>query len=173
MIDLLQNSIKQQYYLPRNGKDWELADSVKLRAPNHHSFGFSLDNQENPPLAFFSASPPTHIAKMCDAIIALLDKGILYFFIIEQKTSHEEDYRKQLANGKFFCEWLVSLYCHHGYCDPASVQYIGMLVWQPRPSPSKDGTRRRKPEPINFPLFGNQCFEERNNQMIKLARYTA
>lgn len=176
MIDMLRKSIKQQYYLPQSGRDWELTDklanTVKLRVPNRHSFGFSLDNQKNPPLAFFSANPPAHIAKMCDAIVALLCKGVLYFFIIEQKTGHKEDYQKQLANGKFFCQWLVSLYCHHGYCDADSVQYIGMLVWQPRQSPRKGGTAHQKPVSIRNPLF-HKCFEEPNIQLIRLAHYTA
>lgn len=171
MIDLLQKSIKQQYYLLRNGRDWVLADGVNLRAPNRYSLGFSLDNSKNPPLAFFSENPPADIAKMCDAIIVLPHKSILYFFIIEQKTSNKGDYRKQLANGKFFCQWLVSLYCHHGYCDAASVQYIGMLIWQPRQSPSKgEMTHRRKPAPRKtalFPLF----FDEPAAKLMMLVDY--
>ena len=170
MIDALRKSIKQQYHLPRNGKDWELDADVKLRAPNRHSLGFSLDNHEHPPLAFFSGNPPADIAKMCDAIVVLPHKDILYFFIIEQKTGNKGDYRKQLANGKFFCEWLVSLYCYYGYCDAASVRYIGMLVWKPRDIPRKGETAHRKPEPIEFPLF-DWCFEERNNDLIMLANY--
>lgn len=170
MIDTLQQSIDERYYLPRKGNDWELADRVRLRDTSRQSLGFSLDNQKNPPLAFFSARPPSHIAKMCDAIVALLHDGTLYFFIIEQKTSHKSDYIQQLANGKFFCQWLVTLYSHYNYWNASSVKYIGMLIWKPRQSPRKGRTTHRKPEPANSTLF-DRYYRVDNNPLVMLDTY--
>ena len=107
-LEKLQKAIDDKYRLTRDGRDWELADGVKLRVPNRHSLGFSLDNRKTPPFAFFSGNPPAHVAKMCDAIVVLPYQGSLYFFVVEQKTGNKDDYARQLANGKFFCEWLVA-----------------------------------------------------------------
>ena len=126
--------------------------------------------QKSSPLAFFSASPPPYIAKMCDAIVALLHDDMLYFFIIEQKTSHKGDYIEQLANGKFFCQWLVDLYSHYDYCNADSVRYIGMLIWKPRPTPSKEGTEHGKPAQIDSPLF-DLYYEVANNPLVMLDTY--
>lgn len=169
-LETLQKAIDEKYRLTRDGRDWKLADGVKLRVPNRHSLGFSLDNRKNPPFAFFSGNPPTHVAKMCDAIVILPYQVNLYFFVVEQKTGNKDDYARQLANGKFFCEWLVALWCHHGYCDAASVRYVGMLVWQPRQSPRKGRTAHRKPKPGKSPLF-DLYFEEPNNPLIMLTSY--
>lgn len=170
MLENLQKAIDSQYHLPRDSNDWVLADGVKLRVPNRHSLGFSLDNQKKPPLAFFSQSPPAHVAKMCDAIVALPHKGSLYFFVVEQKTGNKDDHARQLANGKLFCEWLVALWRHHGYCDAASVHYIGLLVWQPRQSPTKGETVHQKPKPRKLRPF-DLYFEEANNPLVRLASY--
>lgn len=170
MFETLQKAINPKYHLAREGRYWMLADGVKLRAPDRHSLGFSLDNQKNPPLAFFSGSPPAHVAKMCDAIIVLPYRGSLYFFVVEQKTGNKDDYTRQLANGKFFCEWLVSLWCHHGYCDAESVQYVGLLIWQPRQSPRKGKTAHQKPKSRKSSLF-DRYFHESNNPLIMLTSY--
>lgn len=170
MIDTLQKSIHERYYLPRHGRDWRLANGVRLQDTSRQSLGFSLDNQESPPLAFFSASPPARIAKMCDAIVVLLHKDTLYFFIIEQKTGNKGDYIEQLANGKFFCQWLVALYNHYDYCDAGSVQYIGMLIWKPGPFPGKEVMGHRKPEVANSPLF-DRYHEVVNNPLVMLDTY--
>ena len=157
-IDTLTRTIREEYHLDRERRDWILPDKIqnqeiKVRAPNRNSFGFSLDNRQSPPLAFLGNNPPEHIAKMCDAIIVHLTSNNLYFFIIEQKTSSKEDYNKQLANGKFFCEWLVKLFQHHGYWSAEKVEYIGLLVWKPRPSPRKQRTSHQSLQPENHPLF--------------------
>lgn len=173
MTDFLEKTIAPRYRLERDGRDWILPDkAVRLRAPHRSSFGFSLDNQENPPLAFFSSNPPEHVAKMCDAIVALQDKNILYFFIVEQKTMNSGDYIKQLTNGKAFCEWLVSLYKYHGYLNVQRVEFIGLLVWEPRQMPSKGGTSHQQTyKPRNrspFPRF----FNLRNQDLILLQSLT-
>ena len=113
MIDIIEKTIALKYRLLRENRDWLLDNGVKLRAPNRHSFAFSLDNQDEPPFVFFNASPPEHIAKMCDAIVAMNFKNELYLFVIEQKTQYPKDYKKQLTNGWHFCNWLFSLYKEH------------------------------------------------------------
>ena len=167
MIRNLSHTIAPVYHLDRNGRDWHLANGVSLRAPDRHSFGFSLDNQDIPPLAFFSRNPPLHINKMCDAIIALWNGGKLYFVVVEQKTANKNDYDKQLANGKLFCEWLVALFVHHGYCHSQSVEYVGLLVWEPRPSPRREATAHQPVVPSMHPLF-QRHFEARNQTSIPL-----
>ena len=153
MISILTDSIDSCYHLRRESRDWLLVDNVKIRAKDRHSFGFSLDNSPNRPLAFFSRNPTEHVAKMCDAIIAQMDDDILYLFVIEQKTGNRDDANKQLANGKFFCQWLISLYDYYGYWDARKVEYIGLLVWQPRRSENKGSTSHRAMQPQTHPLF--------------------
>ncbi len=148
MINTIKNTINSAYHLNRNGRGWLLDNDVTLCAPHRHCFGFSLDNHKKPPppppppLAFFNAAPPEDIAKMCDAIVAIWHKQTLYLLIIEQKTAHKGYYRKQLANGKLFCDWLIALYKEHGHWSGKPV-FIGMLIWQPRNSPRKGATSHR------------------------------
>ena len=169
MTDLIAETIDRRYRLPRKGRSWLLDKEVELRAPHQRSFGFSLDNQRNPPLAFFSGNPPEHIAKMCDAIVAVLDKDVLYFFIVEQKTMNSEEYIKQLTNGRLFCEWLLSLYRYHGYLSDQSVQFIGLLVWEPRKSPGKGTTSHRPYKPEKRQHF-HRFFDLRNEPLIPLQK---
>lgn len=110
MIDIIEKTIAPKYRLSRKNRDWLLNNRVKLRAPNRHSFAFSLDNQSEIPFAFFNDSPPEHIAKMCDAIVAMNFKNELYLFIIEQKTKRSKQYEKQLANGRPALLQLVILF---------------------------------------------------------------
>ena len=105
---------------------------------------------------------------MCDAILALDDKEVLYLFIIEQKTADAGEYDQQLANGRLFCEWLISLYRQHGYCrQQQRFEFIGLLVWEPRPTPRKGGTAHQPYESARRPLFA-RFFNLRNESLIHL-----
>ncbi len=147
LVDLVQRTINSKYTLEREDKSWFLNEAkehggeIAIRAANRYSFAFSLDhpNQDNQPLAFFSAQPPGGIAKMCDAIMVCHHKQQCYLFLIERKTAHRDDYRKQLHNGKFFCDWLLRLYEEHGHVCQSPV-FIGLLIWFPRRSPPRQGT---------------------------------
>lgn len=153
MIDIIEKTMALKYRLPRENRDWLLDNGVKLRAPNRHSFAFSLDNQDEPPFVFFNASPPERIAKMCDAIVAMNFKNELCLFVIEQKTQHPDDYKKQLANGRHFCNWLFSLYKEHEYYSRDPV-YIGLLISEPRRTPPRETTtHRNKNQPERDDLF--------------------
>ena len=166
MVEIIKKTIRGDYKLKRRGRGWLLDNDVKLHASDRHSFGFSLDNAENPPLAFFSIRPPKHIAKMCDAIIALLYDNKLYLFIVEQKTKNSGQYRRQLANGKLFCDWLFSLYKQHGCCNDEPV-YVGLFIWEPRRTPAKQGTFHPPVKSKKHELFA--CFfEEKNKRDIYL-----
>ena len=168
LTDRLKETIAPRYHLPRENRDWLLDKGIRLRTPHRNAIGFSLDNAEEPPLAFFSGSPPPDLAKMCDAILALDDKEVLYLFIVEQKTADAGDYAKQLANGRLFCEWLISLYRQHGYCSRQQrIEFIGLLVWEPRPTPRKGGTAHQPYESARSPLFA-RFFNLRNESLIHL-----
>ena len=168
VIDTLKNVIDSQYYLPREQRDWCLANNVRIRAPNRNTIAFSLDNEKNPPFAFMSTSPPEHIAKMCDAMIAIIHKKQAYLFVIEQKTSDKGDYKRQIANGKLFFDWLISLCCYHGYIPNESIKYIALLVWEPRPTPPRGMTTHRQPKQApSHPLF-HRVVAERNNPLVQL-----
>ncbi len=172
-IKTLQETIHTDYHLQREEEIWKLKDPpcVCLRAPDSNSIGFSLDDEDKRPLAFFSGNPPSDLSKMCDAIIAMAYENKLYLFIIEQKTRCKSGYTKQLTNGKYFCDWLMSLYKEYGYLSTDPI-YIGMLVWQPRESSPRKGTTTH-PDPDwlhrtrNFNVF-NHCFEVRNKSEIPL-----
>ena len=153
LINTISNTIRGRYRLQYGRESWPLADGVRIYASEENTFGFSLDNPQNHPFAFLSNTPPEHIAKMCDAIIVQLNDDTLYFFVIEQKTGYEGDYEKQLANGKFFCEWLVSLLTYHEYLSDIRVEYIGLLVWKPRQSSTREGTLRESIRVEYHPLF--------------------
>lgn len=167
MISIIEKTIDPKYRLPRKNRDWLLNNGVKLRAPSRHSFAFSLDNQSEPSFAFFNDSPPKNIAKMCDAIVAMNFKNELCLFIIEQKTQHPGEYRKQLSNGKHFCNWLFSLYEEHKYYSRDPV-YIGLLISEPRPTPPRETTtHQNKNQPERDDLF--HLFKLPNTRDISLA----
>ncbi len=172
MIEEIKNTIREKYHLKRDHRNWKLNENpvVTIRAPDRHSIGFSLDNKKFPPFAFFSDAPPEHLAKMCDAIIALEYQKKLYLFVVEQKTAHKGDSQKQLANGKYFCDWLMSLYCEHGYLTTEPI-LIGLLIWQPReksvskgPSTHRGNQSFRETDLKPF----NRCFEVPNTRDIVL-----
>lgn len=174
MIDIIEKTIHLYYHLKRKYSGYfSLDNGVKLRASSHCSFAFSLDKRKKgkpTPFPFFGHKPhrPEHIAKMCDAIAAMNFKNELFLFVIEQKTQHPDDYKKQLANGRHFCNWLFSLYKEHKYYSRDPV-YIGLLIWEPRPNSPRKGTtahqnkNQRKSHP-SFDLF----FEKRNIKDISL-----
>ena len=166
ILKTIEKSIHKDFHLTRQGRDWLLDDDIKLRVPDRRSFGFSLDN--NLPFVFFSNSPPEHLTKICDAIVALSFKQRLYLFVIEQKSAYPEQYEKQLANGKYFCDWLFSLYREHEYCCSNPVS-IGLLIWQPRQSPRK-GTTSHQPKKFtrSHRLF-DAFFNEQNTKRVYLS----
>ena len=169
-INTIEKTIRGNYRLPGKSGYWLLKDDVKLCVPNRNSLGFSLDNKEKPPFAFFKDAPPAYITKMCDAVIALSIEQKLYLFIVEQKTSNPGDYEKQLTNGKYFCDWLFSLYKEHGHCSDDPV-YIGLLIWQPRTSPPKGETSHKRKLTSRTHHRFEHCFEEKNNQNIHLQKF--
>lgn len=166
MIEAIKKTIHENYWLDREDRDWFLDDNVKLHAPHRHSVAFSLDNRKKPPFGFLGGNPPAGVAKMCDAIVALFDGGKLYVFIVEQKTQNLDEHEKQLANGKFFCDWLFSLYREYGHCNEEPV-YIGLLVWRPRERPGIGQMTHRIGETRKHKLFAD-FFEIRNKPDISL-----
>ena len=173
IIETIRQTIHQDCLLKRKDRDWQIGESplVNLRAPHRHSIGFSLDNRAKEPFPFFSSQPPAGLVKMCDAIIALPYKETLYLFLVEQKTAHKDDYKKQLVNGALFCNWLFSLYKYHGYINVKPV-LIGLLIRQPRQKAPRKGTtaHRRGREPKTCPLL-QRLFEVNNENCIALAEF--
>ena len=144
MISLLEQTIHGDYHLPRRRRSWNLEDAVEIISPNRNSLAFSLDNKEQPPFDFLGAAPPAHIARMCDCVIALSYQGKCYLFVIEQQTAHQEEYRKQLINGRIFCDWLMALFTAHGHLTSEPI-FVSLLIWQPRQkSPRKGTTAHRR-----------------------------
>lgn len=172
-VDLFRQCIHKGFCLPREGREWLLQDHwvLKLKTPQRYSLGFRLDKKvlvdpksfdesgvDSPsetrldkkvpllPFGFFSGSPPGDVAKMCDAIIVLSYKGGLYIFLVEQKTSKKDEYRKQLKNGKYFCDWLLALLEGHDHYKGKPV-FIGLLCMRPL-FPSKEITARENNDGI-------------------------
>ena len=149
-IETIKKTIHLDYHLQRDGKYWKLNEqpTVKLRVPTPHSIGFSMDNQDRPPLAFLSNKPPRHIAKISDAILVLRYQQKVYWFIIEQKSAFKRGYEEQLINGKYFCDWLTALCKQYKYLVHDSI-YISLLVWRPREKlVDKDTTSHHKKMPF-------------------------
>ena len=144
IIAILEQTIDDELKLKRDNRDWLISDiNIQLRSPHRHSMGFSLDvpGSKQKPLAFFSGDPPRYLAKICDALIAVVDKNKLYLFAIEIKSGNKDDYRKQLANGRHFWGWLIALCKEHGYLLPqAEPLYIAVLIWKPREKQVRKGT---------------------------------
>ena len=146
-IAILEQTIKDELKLNRDDRDWLIPDTktntkIQARSPHRYSIGFSLDvpASNHKPLAFFSSSPPQCLAKMCDALIAVVDHSKLYLFAIEIKSGNKDDYREQLANGRHFWRWLIALYKEHGYLPPQSEPlYIAVLIWKPREKQVRKG----------------------------------
>ena len=164
-IDAIRRAIHGRYGIQKKGPTFVLAKGIRVHVNGKSSFGFSLDSEEHPPFSFLRDSPPKHLAKMCDAIIVFESSGGLYFAVIEQKTGDPADYDKQLANGKFFCEWLMSLCREHGYTHNETITYLGVLVWEPRPIPLKGSTTHRNFQASHHRLF-DKFFDLQNETDI-------
>ena len=142
-IEILGKTIDENIHLQRDKRDWLISENIniRVRSPHHHSMGFSLDAPKQKPLAFFSDQPPPHLAKTCDALIAVFHKEKLYLFAIEAKSANKGDYRKQLANGRHFWRWLITLCKEHEYLPLQSEPlYIAVLIWEPREKQVRKGT---------------------------------
>ena len=143
IIKILEQTIDDELKLKRDNRDWLISDTnVQVRSPHRYSMGFSLDapDSKKKSLAFFSSSPPRGLAKMCDALIAVVDQSKLYLFAIEIKSGNKDDYRKQLANGRHFWHWLIALCKEHDYL-PLQLEslYIAVLIWKPRKKQVRKG----------------------------------
>ena len=143
IIAILEQTIDNELKLKRDNRDWLISDTnIQARSPHRHSMGFSLDipAPKQKPLAFFSGHPPRYLEKICDALIAVIDQSKLYLFAIETKSGNKDDYRKQLANGRHFWDWLIALFKEHGYL-PSKPEplYIAVLIWKPREKQVRKG----------------------------------
>jgi len=142
-INTIQQAIDESYHLKRDGKRWILEEGnppTEIRVPSRLSIAFSLDKKDAEPFAFFSNNPPKDFAKVCDAILFCCSEDRIYLFIIEAKTGYKGDYKKQLINGKLFCDWLIALYTQHKSSLDPSPTIIPLLIWKPRLNSVRKGT---------------------------------
>ena len=164
-VNLFQQCIDEEFHLQREGREWLLEDNwvLKLKTPRRDSLGFRLDKDPSP-FRFFSGSPPEDVAKMCDAIIVLSHQDRLYIFLVEQKTRWEDDYEKQLKNGKYFCDWLLVLLREYGHYKDQDLYpvFIGLLCMRPL-FPSKEITARET----------NDRIEKIEDKMVPFELYKA
>ncbi len=173
LAELFQQTIHKTLQLNKKGRDWSLNEKpqITMKAPSQHSLGFSLDCNPGPFASLFNARPPLGIAKMCDAIIVLSYKNKDYIFVIEQKTKCRNDYKKQLANGKYFCDWLLTLLKEYGHYD-GEVIFIFLLCWQPRENfPPKGTSHHRKRAASKNLVLGHLFFEVKNETDINLSSF--
>ena len=173
LAELFEETINEKLQLDRQGRDWSLNEElpITIKAPSRHSLGFSLDRDSSPLSKLFEASPPLGIAKMCDAIIVLSHKNKDYIFLIEQKTRHKNDYKKQLDNGKYFCDWLLVLLKKHGHYD-GEVVFISLLCWQPREKSPRKGTTHHGNGIISENrVSSHMVFEVKNKNSIYLLNF--
>ena len=126
----LNRTIDSRYLLPRDKKDWLLPDGGSVRMRSKHSIGFSLDNPQYPPFNFLSTNPPKHIGKICDAIFVASENDKLFVGILEQKSSHKGEFKRQLRNGRLFCDWIFGLLSENGYAVGNPI-YVSILTWKP------------------------------------------
>ncbi len=172
MIDTILDTIDPRYHVPRQGRDWIVKSEpkIKVRSPHRHSAAFCLEHGKSKGLAFFSDNSPRHLAKMYDALIAIRHTDELYLFAIEVKTANKADYNKQLANGKYFWDWLTALFREHGYLNE-TVRHIGLLIWQPREKSVRKGTTTHagsKLEKVESGSLFDLKLEARNVDHIQL-----
>jgi len=145
VFELLEQTIDEGYKLEREENHRLLKEEkkpsrlFKIRSVNRHTFAFSLDCEKSKPFTFFSPNPPSGIARMCDAIMACHHNNRCYLFLVEMKTQHKDDYKKQITNGKLFCDWLLQLYKAHGHISARPI-FVSILIWFPRQQPEKGGT---------------------------------
>ena len=145
IIEKLKKTIDKKLHLQQNQQSCLIPDkntNIQVRALHEHSMGFSLDvpDSKQKPLAFFSSSPPRYLAKICDALIAVVNQSKLYLFAVEIKSKRKNNYNKQLANGRHFWCWLIALFKEHGYLPlKPEPLYIAVLIWKPRKKQVRKG----------------------------------
>ena len=177
-IKAIKKTIDSRYLLKRKNRDWLLDESDKrigIRVPDRNSIAFSLDNENERPLAFFSGNPPEGMAKICDAFLFCVYEGKGYLFIIEVKSAYREESEKQLINGKIFCDWLLALCQEHGHLS-TEFSVASLLLWEPRErevthplasgrrSDNEDPDIERKPKTRHF----GYRLEVKNRRQIAL-----
>ncbi len=152
MINTIKNTISVDYHLEYKEGVWLVKEKnrtiLKLRASDHDSTGFSLDNPQKPPLAFFSRGypipRPRDIAKVCDAMVAVVQHQTLYLFALEAKSLDKGYADKQLANGRHFWCWLMALFKEHKHFEEMPVIQVGILAWKPRKKQVRKGPTSHK-----------------------------
>lgn len=168
MVSVFDKAIHNNYRLQPKKKRFIFERDVEVHPGGLETYGFKLDKQgDSRPFPFFKDSPPLHVAKMCDGIFVFADGPKLFCALIEQKGQDEKEFERQLANGKLFCQWLVSIFQQHKHIPPAAVTYVGVLVWEPTPFEQKDLTAYTKPKALPHDLF-HKFFKIENEKVLYL-----
>ena len=169
--ELFSKTIAADFQLAREHRKWTIKGNtdIAIQVPCSKSFGFCLDARGNKPFPFFG-NPPEHVAKMCDGIIVLSYKNKDHIFVIELKTTDKGPYKKQLKNGQYVCEWLLTLLKEHGhYPNKKQVHFIGLLCYEPRRITNKGTTSHRKSIAPSGEDNGLPIYEFANQQRVVLS----
>lgn len=172
IVSLFTQSIDKKLHLKRKQKCWQLSENkvtIEFKMPNRKSLGFSLDaGKAKDVFGFFAGDPPTGVAAMCDGIIVLNYKKQTYVVLLEQKTKHKDEYRKQITNGWYFCQWLFSLLKEHKHYS-GEIKYIGLLYRVRQNNASKGASTHSEPKPK--PEQNGIQFFETNEKITHLESY--
>lgn len=173
IVSLFTQSIDKKLHLKRKQKCWQLSENkvtIEFKMPNRKSLGFSLDaGKAKDVFGFFAGDPPTGVAAMCDGIIVLNYKKQTYVVLLEQKTKCKGEYRKQLINGWYFCQWLFSLLKEHKHYS-GEIKYIGLLC-RVRQNIIKGESAHSEPEPEPKSKKNGIQFFETNEKITHLESY--
>lgn len=137
LVELFKNSINKKNVISANENKIFLDEKkYEYIFPNNHAYiCFTLDNNKNRTknnFPFFADRPPRGIEKMCDEMVIIFKKNKNYIFCIERKSGkNTEGYKKQIINGKHFCNWIINLLKEHkhfvGDYKEIKFQYILLI----------------------------------------------
>jgi hypothetical protein len=147
---LLERLIEKKFWLEKERNEgWLLSESgtkYKFIYPLEKSFAFRIDKKSIP---FLSVPSPQYTTKMCDSFIVLKSGKTDYVFSVEVKSKNYSHFKKQIRNGYYFVEWLVSLLREHGHYKKEPI-YLGLLIWKSRKTPKPP----KVPKPRKIPSKG-------------------
>lgn len=164
---LFKQSLKKVHLLVKTSETYSLTEGGVLyifKPPEINATGLRIEICK---LKLFGGTKG--IAKMCDALFVVHYKEQDFIIAVEIKSARTSAYKKQLSNGRRFCEWQIKLLKDHEHYS-GNPKYLDLLVQQQNPNhPPKNTTQRNDFELLfsdHVPVYRSDKVEIHLGMMI-------